>query len=264
MRIKMLLLMLVVIPVALATPLEFVLKGDQRSTKHSARDDSRNPLQTLQFFEVKPNHIVIEISPGGSGWYTEILAPFLREEGKLYAAHYDPDSKIEYFQKSLKAYQKKLAGNPKIYDKVTLTVMQPPNKIKIGPAASADRVLTFRNVHNWVQNGGVDEAMEAFYKVLKPGGILGIVDHRAKLGTSMELMRKSGYITEKLAIELAEAAGFVLIASSEVNANLKDTTRYEKGVWTLPPSLRLGDQDRKLYLAIGESDRMTLKFIKPE
>ncbi len=261
--IKALLLMLILSPLAVATTLESAVDGAQRSAKYSARDDSRHPLQTLQFFEVQPNHTVVEISPGGSGWYTEILAPLLRDEGKLYAAHYDPDAEYAYFQKSLGAYQTKLVANPEVYDKVVLTIMQPPNKLEIGPDASADRVLTFRNVHNWVQNGGADEAMAAFYKVLKPGGILGVVDHRAKPDTSLELMNKSGYVTEKLTIDLAEAAGFKLVARSEINANPKDNTRHEKGVWTLPPSLRLGDQDRERYLAIGESDRMTLKFAKP-
>lgn len=264
MKFKALLLMLILSPLAMATTLESAVEGAHRSAKHSARDVSRHPLQTLQFFEVKPSHVVVEISPGGSGWYTEILAPLLREQGKLYAAHYDPDAQYEYFQKSLKAFQTKLAANPEIYNEVELTIMQPPKKLEIGPDGSADRVLTFRNVHNWVQNGGADEAMAAFYKVLKPGGILGVVDHRAKPGTSVEQMNKSGYVTEKLTIDLAEAAGFKLLAKSEINANPKDSTLHEKGVWTLPPSLRLGDQDRERYLAIGESDRMTLKFAKPE
>jgi len=264
MKLKVLLMMLVVCPLAMATTLESIIEGAQRSAKHSARDDSRHPLQTLQFFEVEPNHTVVEISPGGSGWYTEILAPLLRDQGKLYAAHYDPDAEYEYFKNSLKAYQTKLAASPEVYDKVELTIMQPPNKIEIGPDGSADRVLTFRNVHNWVKNGGADEAMAAFYKVLKPGGILGVVDHRAKAGASIEQMNRSGYVTEKLTVDLAEAAGFKLIAKSEINANAKDSTEHEKGVWTLPPSLRLGEQDRERYQAIGESDRMTLKFAKPE
>lgn len=264
MKFKSLLLLLLLSPLVAAGTLESAIDGNHRAQKNAARDDSRHPLQTLQFFEVKADHTVVEISPGGSGWYTEILAPYLRDKGQLYAAHYDPEAKHEYFQKSLKDYQVKLAAHPEVYDRVVLTVMQPPTRLEIGPDGSADRVLTFRNVHNWVQNGGADEAMSAFYKVLKPGGILGIVEHRAKPGTSVEKMNKSGYVTEVLIIELAEKAGFKLLDKSELNANSLDTVDHPKGVWTLPPSLRLGDQDRERYLAIGESDRMTLKFNKPE
>jgi predicted methyltransferase len=263
MKFSLLIFLLIASPLALSGPLEEAIAGDHRVDKNTARDVDRHPFETLSFFGVEPTHTVVEISPGGSGWYTAILAPLVREKGKLYAAHYDPEATYKYFQNSLSAFKTKMAGNPEVYNKVELTVMQPPTKLEIAPDQSADRILTFRNVHNWLKNGGADEAMKAFYIALKPGGILGIVDHRAKPGTGLEEMNESGYLTEEITVALAEAAGFKLLAKSEVNANPKDSADYPKGVWTLPPSLRLGDKNRAEYLAIGESDRMTLKFVKP-
>lgn len=235
----------------------------QRSISHVMRDAGRNPEQTLAFFAVEPQHTVVEIWPG-AGWYSEILAPLLREEGRYIAAHFDPGSPVEFFSSSRKAYEEKLADAPEAYDKVELAVLNFDPQTPIAPAESADRVLTFRNVHNWLSQGR-DEAALVFakmYAALKPGGMLGLVEHRARIGTDLESMIKTGYVTEELVVELAEEAGFELLARSPVNQNPRDTTQHAEGVWTLPPTLKLGDENRAQYLAIGESDRMTLLFIK--
>ncbi|NVJ49312.1 MAG: class I SAM-dependent methyltransferase [Gammaproteobacteria bacterium] len=241
------------------------VNSDLRDAKAKARDAFRHPVETLQFFGVEPNMTVVEVSPGG-GWYSEILAPLLKDKGQLIAAHFDPESEVAYYQKALKKYQDKFFSDPDQYGNIRLSVFLPPNKLEIAPANSADRVLTFRNVHNWYFGSGqegTEKAFASFYRALKPGGILGVVEHRLPESASSQAMEKSGYMKQSLVIEMAEKAGFKLVAKSEINANPKDTADHPKGVWTLPPSLRLGDQDRDKYLAIGESDRMTLKFIKP-
>jgi len=239
------------------------IQGEQRSEQNRARDAARHPQQTLDFFEVKSNATVIEIWPG-KGWYTEILAPYIKQGGgQFIAAGFPLEGGPKWRNKMQKAYLNFLAKEPTYYDAVRVVEIGPPSAWALGKDNSADTVLTFRNVHNWVK-GGYEKAMfEAMYKVLKPGGILGVTDHRAKPNTDIETQKKSGYLTEQLVIALAEEAGFVLAGSSEINANAKDSTNHPKGVWTLPPMLRLGDQDRAKYLAIGESDRMTLKFKKP-
>ncbi len=241
-----------------------VLSGSHRSAEHKARDIFRHPQQTLDFFAVNPDMTVVEIWPGGSGWYTEILAPYLKQQGKLYAAHFAADSDIPYFQKNLKKFIDKTKAQPEIYAAVALTELNPPNKLSIAPKGSADRVLTFRNVHNWIKRDTADDVFKAMFQALKPGGILGIVEHRNSANLPQDLKAKSGYVTEEYVITLAKKAGFELVAKSEINANPKDTKNHPEGVWTLPPTLRLKDQGREKYLAIGESDRMTLKFIKPQ
>ena len=233
-----------------------------RLVENKARDQYRHPKQTLEFFGLKPNMTVVEISPGG-GWYTEVLAPYLRDEGKLYAAHFSANSKVAYYQKSLKSFIDKTTAQPQIYGKMILTELDPPAKVEIAPALSADRVLTFRNVHNWMKSGTADDVFKAMYGVLKQGGMLGIVEHRAAEGTEQDPQAKSGYVTEDYVIKLAEKAGFILLEKSEVNANPKDTKDHPAGVWTLPPGLRLKEKNKAKYLAIGESDRMTLKFVRP-
>ena len=235
----------------------------QRSISNVMRDAGRNPEQTLAFFAVEPQHTVVEIWPG-AGWYTEILAPLLREEGVYIAAHFDPDSPVAFFRTSRAGFEDKMARAPAAYDKVQLTVLNFDPQTPIAPAESADRVLTFRNVHNWLAQSR-EEAALAFRKMhaaLKPGGMLGLVEHRARIGTDLDTMIKTGYVTEELVMELALEAGFALVARSPVNQNPQDTTNHPEGVWTLPPTLRLGDENRAQYLAIGESDRMTLLFIK--
>lgn len=245
-----------------STDLATVTSSDKRSPEHLHRNAARHPLETLTFFGIKPSMTVVEIWPG-SGWYTEILAPYLKENGSLYAAHFPKDSNVKFFRIYREKFEQKLAAQPALYQNVTLTEFSPNAMSVISPENSADMVLTFRNVHNWMSAGGEKLAFLSFYRALKPGGILGVVEHRAKPGTSIEAMKASGYVTEEYVIQLAEAAGFKLLARSEINANPKDSADHPKGVWTLPPTLRLKEENKDKYLAIGESDRMTLKFIKP-
>jgi predicted methyltransferase len=242
------------------------IAGPQRSAENRARDVWRHPGETLSFFGIRPEMTVVEISPGG-GWYTEILAPYLRDKGKLYAAAYPrevPGEFADYYRKSREAYDAKLAAAPAVYDRVVVTDFLVPSRLEMAPAGSADLVLTFRNIHNWVDaEQGERKVMEAAFRALKPGGVLGIVEHRTDKPVTREQMANLGYMPEAEVIAAAEAAGFRLEEKSEINANPKDTHDHPKGVWTLPPSLDLGEQDREKYLAIGESDRMTLRFRKP-
>ena len=234
-----------------------------RTPTNVARDRYRHPVQTLDFFEVDPGETVVELWPGG-GWYTEILAPYLASGGgKLYAAA--PDW-------GRSGLDKLKAANAELYGPITVADFPVfgANSPRV-PDGTADVVLTFRNVHNWRMGYRRDdkqdysaEAFRQIYAMLKPGGILGIADHRLPEAASAERERTSGYIKTSTVRRLAEAAGFRFVASSEINANPKDTADWPDGVWTLPPALRLGDKDRERYLAIGESDRMTLKFVKPE
>jgi predicted methyltransferase len=225
-----------------------------RAPENVARDGARHPAQTLGFFGVTPTQTVVELWPG-RGWYTEILAPLLREQGKLYAATPTGDY--------LQPYKDFLAKNSAVYDRVQLTEVSPPASLSLGPDGSADAVLTFRNVHGWVSNGYAQEVHEAVFRVLKPGGVYGVEEHRAAPGTPAEASAKSGYVSEEAVIAMATKAGLVLEERSELNANPKDTKDYANGVWALPPSLRGGDVDKDKYVAIGESDRMTLRFRKP-
>jgi predicted methyltransferase len=240
-----------------------VVDGAHRSAENRARDVYRHPVETLMFFGVQPCDTVVELWPGAGGWYTEILAPMLRDCGKLYTAHFAQDSDVGYYQKSRRTFELKLAANPDVYDKLSVTTLQAPKYLAIAPAGSVDKVLTFRNVHNWLKAGVSEQVFAAAFTALKPGGIFGVVEHRADPDTSIAEMVKSGYVSEQLVIAQAEAAGFLLLESSEVNANPKDGHDHPEGVWTLPPSLRLGEKQQAKYLAIGESDRMTLKFGKP-
>ena len=243
--------------------LQEILIGKHRSPAHQARDSFRNPEKTLELFDVQPNMTVVEIWPGGKGWYTEILAPYLKEQGLLYVAHFDQNSSIPYFSKNFARFKQKLAANPDIYGRVIITTLQPPEKLEVAPPGSADRVLTFRNVHNWMKSNQALQVFEAMYLALKPGGILGVVEHRNPTQTEQDPKAQSGYVTEAYLIRLAEQIGFKLLAKSEINANSKDTHEHPKGVWSLPPSLKGGDNNKDYFQNIGESDRMTLKFIKP-
>ena len=250
-------------PAAPAKPtLATAVAASTRTPANVARDKYRNPEATLAFFGIKPTDTVVEIWPGG-GWYTEVLAPYLTADGgKLYAAA--PDW-------GRSGVEKLKAANPALYG--AIQVVDFPvfdSKAAEVPAGTADAVLTFRNVHNWRmgyrREGKPDYSVDAFrqiYAMLKPGGVLGIEDHRLPETADAERERTSGYIKVSTVRRLAEEAGFQFAGSSEVNANPKDTADWPNGVWTLPPSLALKDQDREKYLAIGESDRMTLKFIKP-
>lgn len=246
-----------------AQTLQALSTGEHRSAANIARNEARNPVETLQFFGLTSGQTVIEILPGG-GWYTEILAPFLKGNGTYYAAHFSPQTSLAYQIPILEQFQQKMAIEPEHYSEVIVTRLNPPTEVEIAPPGSADLAMTFRNVHNWIMAGTQKEHFAAFYAALKPGGVLGVVEHRAPAGSSMEFMSTSGYVTQDYVIELAAEAGFEFVASSEINANPLDTKDYSRGVWTLPPTYRLGDEDRAKYTAIGESDRMTLKFRKPE
>ncbi|MDX1692917.1 MAG: methyltransferase [Ketobacteraceae bacterium] len=250
---------------ALATSLKEIINSPHRGASAS-RDQYRHPVETLTFFDVQPQMTVVEIWPGPKGWYTEILAPYLRDEGTFYAAHFNADSPAAFYRNSLEQFKDKLQASPDLYDKVKITTFNPPEYTNIAPEGSADRVLTFRNVHNWYMRGGGDErvlaAFRAFHKALKPGGILGVVEHRLPESRPESDQEASGYMHTDYVIRMAEKAGFKLLDSSEINANPADNTRHPEGVWTLPPTLRLGETDKKHYLSIGESDRMTLKFMK--
>jgi predicted methyltransferase len=236
-------------------------ESDHRSVENRARNQARHPVATLAFFGIRADMTVVEISPGG-GWYAEILAPYLRDKGKLYAANYDPESREEYYRRNARRFLEKLEANPAIYGEVIPTVFDPPAKLEAAPPGSADMVLTFRNLHNWMEEGSEEAAMSAMFSVLKPGGILGIVQHRQDSAVEQDPKADSGYVREDYVIALAEAAGFALVEKSEINANPKDMKDYPEGVWTLPPTYELGDKNRDKYQAIGESDRMTLKFVK--
>jgi predicted methyltransferase len=242
--------------------LQTIIAGSQRSEADKARDQYRNPLETLTFFGIKDTMTVVEIWPGG-GWYTDILAPFLKERGTYYAAGVNPEAEAESARMSAQRYQEKLAAKPELLGKVKVTILDPPAKTAIAPEGSADMVLTFRNVHNWMARGQGETVFKAMYTALKPGGVLGVVEHRGKADVPQDPKAASGYVREDEVIKLAEQAGFQLVDRSEINANPKDTKDYPQGVWTLPPVLRLKEVDKEKYLAIGESDRMTLKFVKP-
>ncbi len=244
--------------------LDQVIAGEHRDPKNAARDQYRHPKGALEFFGIRPDMTVVEIWPSG-GWWTEILAPYLKDDGKYYAAWFATQSPSTpgYLHQLEKKFDGMVAAKPELYGKVVKTRLLPPDFVDIAPKGSADMVLTFRNVHNWAKAGTADTMFKAFYDALKPGGVLGVVDHRAKPGTPFQQQIDSGYVTEKYVIEAAELAGFRFEGSSEVNANPKDTKDHPGGVWSLPPTLRNGDTDRAKYLGIGESDRMTLKFVKP-
>jgi predicted methyltransferase len=241
-------------------PLAAAIASPTRAPKNVVRDVYRHPAETLRFFGLRPNQTVVEVWPG-RGWYMEILAPYLRDHGKYYAAIEGGDSKEA--KGNADFLRKRIADDTVDLGRVTLTEFQPPQQAEVCPPGTADLVLTFRNVHNWIEAGTQQAQFDAFFQALKPGGVLGVVEHRAKPGTSMADMKKSGYVEEAYVKTLATKAGFRFEAESPINNNPKDTKDYAEGVWTLPPTLALGDKDKDKYLAIGESDRMTLKFVKP-
>jgi predicted methyltransferase len=246
---------------AFAAKIDTVLAGAWRESTNKARDQYRHPKQTLEFFGLKSGMSLIEITPGG-GWYAEVLAPLMQGDGSYTAAITIPKKPEGEAAQDKTALEKMFAGDAAQYGQAKVVEFDPkaPN---FGPPNSADMVVTFRNVHNWVMADTAPLMFKAFFDVLKPGGVLGVTDHRAVAGADLEKIKKSGYLPEDFVIKLATDAGFALEGKSELNANPKDTKDYEKGVWTLPPILTLGETDKAKYLAIGESDRMTLKFVKP-
>lgn len=246
--------------------IQAAVASGHRTVANVARDPARRPVETLSFFGVLPTDTVVEISPGG-GWYTEILAPLLRDKGVLYAAGPDPQSTQAGAQRAAARFKAKLDAIPGVYDKVKLSVFDPAGgKLDIAPAGTADKVLTFRNVHNWMAMG--DEAktravFAAAFTALKSGGVFGVVEHRLPANRAQEPKAPSGYVHQAYVVKMAESVGFKLAAASEINANPRDTADHENGVWALPPTFANRDKDRAKYAAIGESDRMTLRFVKP-
>jgi predicted methyltransferase len=246
------------------TTLQTVIDGTQRSEANKNRDAARHPRETLEFFGIQPQMTVVELSPG-AGWYTEILAPYLRSEGKLIVAFPDPQSKSEYARNSVAKLQQKLKDDPAVYDKVKTATFEPPAKLNFAPNNSVDMVLTFRNIHNWVGGGdkNMKQIFENVYASLKKGGVFGVVEHRLPAVIKDHNVKLAkGYVPEAYVIKTAESVGFKLAAKSEINANPKDTVDHEGGVWALPPTLVNKEADRQKYADIGESDRMTLKFVK--
>ncbi len=243
------------IPAPLPTSLEEAVASTLRTPENMKRDIYRHPSQTLAFFGITPNMTVVEIQPA-TGWYTEILAPYLASGGQYVAA--TPKGKEDpKFTEWIKAH-------PEVGSKVVVGDFSLPASTQMVAPGTADMVLTFRNVHNWMKKKNEKVAFAAFFKALKPGGTLGVVEHRANPKMKWDADGHHGYVPETKVIEFAKKAGFKLVAKSEINANPKDTKNYPEGVWTLPPTYKLGDKDREKYAAIGESDRMTLKFVKPK
>jgi predicted methyltransferase len=247
--------------------LDGVLAGAQRNDANKARDQFRRPKETLNFFGIAPGQTVIEITPGG-GWYTEILGPLLKGQGTFVAAipdaaKYENQRARDFYIDNNKKYRDKIAADDPSYSEVQVLEFD-PNAPSFGAPGSADMVVTFRNVHNWTGGGTDDEMFKAFFDVLKPGGVLGVEEHRANAGVDSKTSARTGYVTEEYVIGLATAAGFELAEKAEINANPKDTKDHPNGVWNLPPTLNVKEgDDRAKYEAIGESDRMTLKFVRP-
>jgi predicted methyltransferase len=255
-----------VAPSGIAAQITALQGGNWRDPANVARDRYRHPAATLEFFGVRPDMTVLEVWPSG-GWYTELLGPYLRANGHYVGILNDPakattDKNRDSWTQTNEKLRAKVAARPDVYGAPAFVEIDPTAPV-LGAPDSADVVLTFRNVHNWVMGGNEADMFEAFFEVLKPGGVLGVVDHRARDGAPIEEMKTSGYLPEQAVIAMALRAGFRLEARSEINANPLDTADYPDGVWTLPPRLALGDKDRDRYLAIGESDRMTLRFVKP-
>ena len=241
-----------------------VIKSENRTPEYVIRDKYRNPEKTLLFFGIKKNMKVIELQPSGGnspgGWYTEILAPYLKESGLLIAAHFNP-KESEWRARMRRGFEERVKYN-KDFSKIQMSVLSMPPE-KLAPDNSVDMILTFRNLHNWLKSGYLKNVIQVSFDALKKGGIFGVVEHRAPETFNVSKMNSTGYVTESLAIKLATEVGFILVDKSEINSNEKDNKNHPKGVWTLPPTLKLKDKNKEKYLMIGESDRMTLKFIKP-
>ncbi len=239
--------------------LQKTVEAPMRSAKNRARDVYRRPAEVLSFFGVKPDSVVVEIDPGASGYWTEILAPYLKAKGRYIAAN--PEPTTDEAKRGNDGFAAKIAADPADFGRVETSEFA-ADRHPIAPPGSADFVLTFRNLHNWLKSGEAQASLKAFSAALKPGGVLGIVDHRGLESAPQDPKALSGYVRQDYAIKLIEGAGFKFVAASEANANPRDTKDYPKGVWTLPPTYRLKDVDHAKYEAIGESDRFTLKFVK--
>ncbi len=250
---------------SLTNKLETAMVGEHRSDKNIARNEFRNPVETMNFFGLAEGMTVLEIAPGG-GWYSEILAPALKDSGTYIAGSYDvgvPDQP-KYRYRQHKALLDRIENQAELYGAVKVATYSPPESRDLWEADAVDLVVTFRSSHGWTREGIIDDVYSDFFKVLKPGGVLGVVQHRAPANEDPVAWAKKGYVSEDYIIAVAEKAGFVLDGKSEINANDKDLKDHDRGVWRLPPTLALGDEDRSKYLEIGESDRMTLRFKKPQ
>jgi predicted methyltransferase len=245
-----------------ASALNVILAGNQRTAADRSRDPYRHPEETLLFFGIRPATRVLQVWPE-SGWYTKIIAPLVRGKGQYLAAVIAADPGSQFLQARLAGYRRLLASRPDLYDGVKVVTF-PLDGGDVVPPGSVDMVLTFRDLHEWMALGDAPQALSTIYRALRPGGVLGVVDNRADPAVPQDPRAKNGYVRQDYAIRMIEAAGFRLVATSEVNANPKDTRNYPAGVWTLPPDYRLGNRDRGRYAAIGESDRFTLKFIKAD
>ena len=243
--------------------LRMAIGSTLRMPANVARDSHRHPYETLLFFGIEADMTVAEIDPGIGTWYMEILAPFLRQRGTYYAVADDPEADMDaYDRQNHESFLRNVSDQPALFSHARIMPFSPLHK-DIAPVASVDMVLTFRSLHNWLEEGIAEAAFAAFYRALRPGGILGVVQHRANDNMPQEPTTPNGYVHEWHVIELAESAGFRLVARSEVNANPHDTKDYAGGVWELPPTLAVSESERPVRIAIGESDRMTLKFMKP-
>ncbi len=241
--------------------IEAAVAGEHRTDRYAARDDARHPIEVLSFFGVEPDSTVVEVWPSG-GWWTEILAPLLRNEGAYYAAHWPADSGRSYASAAIERFKTKMGESPELYDQVINARIGGDDPDNV-PDGVADVVITVRALHNFMADDSAGKMFGEFHRVLKPGGVLGVVQHRGDPDKPQDPNARSGYVTEAAVIAMAEQAGFKLEGSAEINANPKDTRDHPEGVWTLPPSSRLDDtDDGPKYRAIGESDRMTLKFVK--
>lgn len=244
-----------------ANVLDVILAGSQRTPADRARDRYRHPKETLLFFGIRPSTRVLQVWPA-TGWYTEVIAPLVRAQGQYHAGVFAPDPGSRFLTARLARYRQLLASRPDLYGEVRV-VSFPLDGRDVVPPGSLDMVLSFRNLHEWMALGGAKQALTTIYRALAPGGVLGVVDNRGDPAVPQDPLAKNGYVRQDYAIRLIEAAGFRLVATSEVNANPKDTKSYPCGVWALPPDYRLGNINRSQYEAIGESDRFTLKFVKP-
>ncbi len=239
------------------------IRHPDRPEQHRARDDHRNPAETLTFFGVEPGDTVVELSPGG-GWYSEILARYLKDDGQLIAAHWDLEADINDMYRRVRGQYDERFGDTESFGEVVVVPFNPPETTTLAEPESVDVVLSFRNMHSWTRSGTLPAVFEAAFEALKPGGTLGIVGHRLPEDREQDPEARSGYVKQSYVVELATAQGFELAESSEINANPMDTADHPNGVWNLPPSLRVAEGDEKDYAAIGESDRFTLRFVKPQ
>jgi predicted methyltransferase len=241
--------------------IEKAVASEHRPAKNKSRDVYRHPAETLSFFGIKQDMSVLEIL-SGRGWYTEILAPILKDNGQLTVTSFGDKHPNDYLRNVHNEFEKMLDADPDVYGNVKRTVFKDKGYMEDIADGSQDMVVTFRNTHNWIRFGGIEDIYKSIHRVLKDGGVLGVVQHRANKGADVKESSQKGYVPETYLIRLIEDIGFELVATSEVNANPKDTKDHPEGVWTLPPSYRLKDVDKEKYKAIGESDRMTLRFIK--